>query len=149
MKKVKTDDKGRPYLRDWVCKCGCEYTAQVVLSDETTNLSGEATAWCPRCTKRPAVGSPAYRLIDGDRVEEGATFRARLRNLAADRNDPVYDRWLCWEQGDEVFFSVNDGRVPGKVGRLPRDEFDRLFERREFCGNTCPSGWQKRRSVAS
>jgi hypothetical protein len=74
---------------------------------------------------------------------------ASVATSKADRNDPVYDRWLCWEQGDEVFFSVNDGRVPGKVGRLPRDEFDRLFERREFCGNTCPSGWQKRRSVAS
>lgn len=39
--------------------CHHTWTALVVLSKHTTNLSGEATVWCPRCTSRSVMSSPA------------------------------------------------------------------------------------------
>lgn len=45
-------------VRHWECGCGHKYTAPVTTGTSTANLSGEATAWCPRCNKRPQIGSP-------------------------------------------------------------------------------------------
>ena len=45
-------------VRDWVCGCGHTFTAPVLQSQHTRNLSGEATAWCPKCGARPMIGSP-------------------------------------------------------------------------------------------
>lgn len=42
--------------------CGHEWNAPVKFSQHTTNLSGEETAWCPRCNSRSVVSSPAYDL---------------------------------------------------------------------------------------
>lgn len=44
-------------VRRWKCACGHKYTAPVKFS-ETANLSGEATAWCPKCGSRPSHGTP-------------------------------------------------------------------------------------------
>ena len=53
-----------PYTRDWECGCGCRFTAPVVLSTHTTNISGEASVFCPECGKRALYGSPAMpRLV--------------------------------------------------------------------------------------
>lgn len=50
-------------VRAWECGCGNKYTAPVEHSD-TANLSGEATAWCPKCGARPLFGSPHKIKID-------------------------------------------------------------------------------------
>jgi hypothetical protein len=145
MKKVMTDALGRPYLRDWVCKCGCEYTVQVELCDETPNLSGEATAFCPRCRKKPSHGSRAYRLIDGDRYEEGASFRARHRGHATRRC-----AYLCWEVGDKVNYTGVCGRSLGKsIGTMASTRFELIFERLGPCGSPRSSASANAPSAAS
>jgi hypothetical protein len=50
-------------VRRWECACGHKYAAPVKFS-ETPNLSGEVTAWCPKCGARPAYGSPHEIRID-------------------------------------------------------------------------------------
>jgi hypothetical protein len=55
--------------RNWECSCGHQYTAEVVLSAHTPNLSGEATAWCPKCGRKPVSGSPWIEM--SDRTPEG------------------------------------------------------------------------------
>jgi hypothetical protein len=47
-------------VRDWECNCGAKYSAPVK-TGTTANLSGEVTAWCPRCKARPVMGS-AHRI---------------------------------------------------------------------------------------
>ncbi len=64
------DDDGRPYLRDWTCSCGTPFTAMVEFNETTNSLSGEKTVYCPRCRQEVTKASAAYRIIDGDRVEE-------------------------------------------------------------------------------
>lgn len=49
-------------VRDWECACGCRYTRPVTFDKYTSNLSSERTQWCPRCGKRPLMGSPHYVL---------------------------------------------------------------------------------------
>lgn len=44
--------------RDWECRCGHKFTAPVVLSETTQNISGEARVYCPQCGAVPLVGSP-------------------------------------------------------------------------------------------
>lgn len=71
-------------FRDWQCSCGHSFTAQVVFSEETTNLSGEATAWCPKCNGRPHQGSRPYLKIPVgylDRLEGDPLDRAALDSL--------------------------------------------------------------------
>lgn len=48
-------------LRDRECMaCGHKWTAPVVLSQWTANLSGEAKVWCPKCNSPAVMSSPAY-----------------------------------------------------------------------------------------
>lgn len=62
-------------VRDWTCGCGHRYTKEVTLSEETTNLTGETTAWCPNCGKRPLMGSPVREASREEalRVRYGAS----------------------------------------------------------------------------
>src|SRR3990167_4857080 len=53
-------------LRDWECSCGHKWTAQVVLSEHTQNLSGEAAQFCPKCGKKPLSGSALYSPASTD-----------------------------------------------------------------------------------
>ena len=51
-------------VRDREClSCKHTWTAPVVLSRHTQNLSGEAKIWCPKCNS-PAVMSMPVREID-------------------------------------------------------------------------------------
>ena len=50
--------------RDWTCHCGHVFTAQVVMSEHTSNLSGEQTVFCPKCQKRPLIGTPQYEQVE-------------------------------------------------------------------------------------
>lgn len=45
-------------IRHWTCGCGHEFNAEVKHAAHTANLSGEATVYCPKCWKRPMIGSP-------------------------------------------------------------------------------------------
>lgn len=40
------------------CECGNGWDAPVILSKETQNISGEASAFCPKCGKKACYGSP-------------------------------------------------------------------------------------------
>jgi len=49
------------YQRKRECmSCGHEWVAPVVLSQHTTNLSGEAKLWCSECSSGAVVSYPAY-----------------------------------------------------------------------------------------
>lgn len=58
-------------IRRWTCVCGHEYDQQVVLGP-SPNVSGEKTAWCPACGKKPAHGSPAFELVSDEELAEAA-----------------------------------------------------------------------------
>lgn len=45
-------------VREWECSCGHKWTAKVELSATSARLSGEKTEYCPKCGKRPLIGSP-------------------------------------------------------------------------------------------
>lgn len=69
--------------RAWECGCGNKYTAPVKYSD-TANLSGEATAWCPKCGARPLFGSPHKIKIDYCTGQYWPTeYRAAVCSVAA------------------------------------------------------------------
>ena len=50
-------------VRRWECGCGHRYATPVKFS-ETPNLSGEVTAWCPKCGAKPLHGTPHEIRID-------------------------------------------------------------------------------------
>jgi len=50
---------GPKMVRDHECPNGHKWTAEVVLSEHTQNLSSEATQWCPKCNRRAFISSPA------------------------------------------------------------------------------------------
>lgn len=54
------DDLGRLHK----CICGRTWFAPIVLSSYTTNLSGEATVWCPNCGKRSLFATPTFDISD-------------------------------------------------------------------------------------
>jgi rRNA maturation protein Nop10 len=55
------------YTRKRECMmCGHEWVAPVVLSDYTTNLSGEARVWCPECSSISVVSHPAEKVEHND-----------------------------------------------------------------------------------
>jgi DNA-directed RNA polymerase subunit RPC12/RpoP len=41
-------------------RCGHSWEAPIVLSNSTQNLSGERTAWCPRCGSGSVASSAAF-----------------------------------------------------------------------------------------
>lgn len=43
--------------REYECNCGHKWTSAVRLSSTTSNISGEATAFCPACERRAAYAS--------------------------------------------------------------------------------------------
>ena len=56
------------YVRDRECmSCGNKFTAPVVMSSHTSNLSGEATVWCPKCASRSVVSHPVREEIANER----------------------------------------------------------------------------------
>lgn len=64
--KTMTDADGRPVLRThscWACKHDWDYP--VVLSAVTTNLSGEARVYCPKCGKRADCASRPFVDVAG------------------------------------------------------------------------------------
>ena len=42
------------------CNCGNTWESPIVLSDDTQNLSGEKTEFCPKCGKRAFMSSAPY-----------------------------------------------------------------------------------------
>ena len=78
--------------RNWECGCGHKYTTPVEFSrDYTARLSGEKTAWCPKCGKAPLYGSAAY-------------LRAPVNEVRAATNDPLVHAvidWLTLPKGDK------------------------------------------------
>ncbi len=51
-----------PYTRNCEClDCGHKWMAKVILSDVTTNLSGEKTEECPKCWSRNVMRGPAIK----------------------------------------------------------------------------------------
>jgi hypothetical protein len=70
-------------VRDWECNCGAKYSAPVK-TGTTANLSGEATAWCPRCKARPVMGSAHRIRIDYTTGQYFPTeYRAAVARLCA------------------------------------------------------------------
>lgn len=48
------------HTRDWKCfSCRHTFTAPVVLTPATTNISGEASVYCPKCNQRASFAHPA------------------------------------------------------------------------------------------
>jgi hypothetical protein len=37
--------------------------------------------------------------------------------------------YVAWQDGSDFAFTINDGRVPGQVSRLPADEFWKEFSK--------------------
>lgn len=62
-------------VRDWECACGHKYTRPVRYAKCTTNLGIEATQWCPRCGKRPLIGSPHY-IMREHKPHQSVSFNA-------------------------------------------------------------------------
>jgi len=55
------------YTRDHTCLwCGHKWTSQIQLTDNTPNLSGEATPWCQSCDTKDVMSEPAKPAIDND-----------------------------------------------------------------------------------
>lgn len=55
-------------VRIWDCwNCGNKWINQVNYSISTSNISGEKSAYCPKCNHRGSLGSPhkIIELIDG------------------------------------------------------------------------------------
>lgn len=60
-------------VRDREClQCGHKWTAAVRYSAATTNLSGEATCYCPKCNSRGTKGSPIREVKENDHGQEGS-----------------------------------------------------------------------------
>lgn len=47
-----------------ICACGKIWFSPIALSSYTTNISGEATAWCPNCNARSLFATPAFDVSD-------------------------------------------------------------------------------------
>ncbi len=63
-------------VRDHECRaCGAKWTAPIKMA-ETPNISGEATPWCPQCSKR-ASSSSSWRYVR----DEGEPAAAALSKL--------------------------------------------------------------------
>jgi transcription elongation factor Elf1 len=58
--------------REWTCRCGHTFAALVQLSEDTVNLSGEKTAFCPECGKKPARGSEVKTVDRADPYRTGS-----------------------------------------------------------------------------
>jgi len=56
-------DKNQIQVRACQCiRCGHLWVARVILSSNTTNLSGEATKWCPSCGSKAGYCGPIQVL---------------------------------------------------------------------------------------
>ena len=54
-------------VRDAKCMdCGHDWINRVVMSENTQNISGERTVYCPQCGGRNTVAHPMYRYEDKD-----------------------------------------------------------------------------------
>lgn len=74
-------------VRDHEClSCHHEWTAPVVLSKFSPNLSGEATVWCPRCNSRTIMSLPATPRPEA--------------YVCADCGDRGFGGWNCLQCGN-------------------------------------------------
>lgn len=83
-------------VRDRECSCGHKWTAPVVMSEHTPNLSGEATARCPKCggangafvMSHPMRDDPASATVTDARRDAVAPFADAPKPKRAKRVRP-------------------------------------------------------------
>lgn len=61
------DHRKLEYYRKAECfACGVIWKYRVVLADNTTNLSGETSSYCPACGKKADYYGPVYKCEEVD-----------------------------------------------------------------------------------
>lgn len=108
-------------VRDWECGCGHAWTAPVVPSMNTPNLSGEATQWCPRCGQRPVMGSP---VRESTRSCRNCKHPVHEGQLIIYLYCPVRDERIAQTPHNPEHGRVQDERLQRIANRCSRYEAD-------------------------